>query len=67
FMSEATRQRIAEAIGKSEYKPNEMARSLRLQQSQMIGVLVSDITSPFSSFLFKGITEQCERPGTRCS
>lgn len=63
FMSEATRQRIAEAIGKSEYKPNKMARSLRLQQSQMIGVLVSDITSPFSSFLFKGITEQCEKAG----
>lgn len=63
YMSEATRKRIAEAIGKSEYKPNKMARSLRLQQSQMIGVLVSDITSPFSSILFKGITEQCESAG----
>ncbi len=63
YMSEATRKRIAEAIGKSEYKPNKMARSLRLRQSQMIGVLVSDITSPFSAIVFKGITEYCEPAG----
>lgn len=36
FMSEATRQRIAEAIGKSEYKPNKMARSLRLQDRKSV-------------------------------
>ena len=45
FMSETTRKRISEVIKDIEYKPNRMARSLRLQQSHMIGVIVSDISN----------------------
>lgn len=63
FMSEATRNRISEVIKDIEYKPNRMARSLRLQQSHMIGVIVSDISSPFSAILYTGISEWCEKHG----
>lgn len=56
FMSEETRKRISEVIKDIEYKPNRMARSLRLQQSHMIGVIVSDISNPFSAILYTGIS-----------
>lgn len=63
FMSETTRKRISEVIKDIEYKPNRMARSLRLQQSHMIGVIVSDISNPFSAILYTGISEYCEQHG----
>lgn len=63
FMSEETRKRISEVIKDIEYKPNRMARSLRLQQSHMIGVIVSDISNPFSAILYTGISEYCEQHG----
>lgn len=63
FMSEETRKRISEVIKDIEYKPNRMARSLRLQQSHMIGVIVSDISNPFSAILYTGISEYCEQQG----
>lgn len=62
-MSESTRNRISNVIRELEYKPSRVARSLRLQQSRMIGVLVSDITSPFSAILFTGVSEWCEANG----
>lgn len=62
-MSESTRKRIGNVIQELEYKPSRLARSLRLQQSRMIGVLVSDITSPFSAILFTGVSEWCEEHG----
>lgn len=63
FMSEETRQRIGEVIKEIGYQPNGMARGLRLQQSSQIGVLVSDIRSPFSSILYGGITAACDKYG----
>lgn len=63
YMSAATRERISEVIKEIEYKPNRMARSLRLQQSHMIGVIVSDISSPFSAILYSGIADWCEEHG----
>ncbi|MBV7388400.1 LacI family DNA-binding transcriptional regulator [Pasteurellaceae bacterium TAE3-ERU1] len=62
-MSAQTKQKIAEVIAHAGYKPNQMARNLRLQKSHLIGVLVSDIQSPFSSILYSGIAEECERHG----
>ncbi|MCW9710076.1 LacI family DNA-binding transcriptional regulator [Avibacterium sp. 21-586] len=62
-MSVQTKKKIAEVIANAGYKPNQMARNLRLQKSHLIGVLVSDIQSPFSSILYSGIIDECERHG----
>ncbi|MBE2894839.1 LacI family DNA-binding transcriptional regulator [Spirabiliibacterium falconis] len=62
-MSEQTKQTIATVIAALGYRPNQMARNLRLQKSRLIGVLVSDIKSPFSSILYSGIADECERHG----
>lgn len=46
-ISEETRQRIFEAVEKLEYQPNMIARSLRTQRSQMIAVMIGDISNAF--------------------
>lgn len=59
YMSEATRRRIREVIEELDYRPNNFARSLRSRKSGMIGVLIADISTPFSSILLKGIGDLC--------
>lgn len=63
FMSEESKQRIAEVIRALNYRPNNLARSLKSKKSRLVGVLVSDISSPFSSILLRGISDCCDRYG----
>jgi len=65
YMSEDSRKKIARVIEELAYRPNNLARSLKSQQSRMLGVIVSDITSPFSSILLKAVSDCCERYGYR--
>jgi LacI family transcriptional regulator, kdg operon repressor len=65
YMSEKSRERITGVIKEMGYRPNNLARSLKSQHSRMLGVIVSDITSPFSPILLKGISDCCERYGYR--
>ncbi|MDU2065217.1 MAG: LacI family DNA-binding transcriptional regulator [Sporomusaceae bacterium] len=57
FMSEESRQRIAAVIEELDYRPNNLARSLKSCKSRLLGVIIADITSPFSAILVKGITD----------
>lgn len=43
--SEATRQRVAQAADALNYRPNALARSLRLGRSKAIGLVASNIQS----------------------
>ncbi len=63
FMSQESREKIARIIEELGYRPNNLARGLKSKRSRLIGVLVSDISSPFSSILLKGIGDCCERYG----
>lgn len=65
YMSEESRQKIADVIDELGYRPSSLARSLKSKQSFVLGVIVSDITSPFSPILLKGISDCCERYGYR--
>lgn len=40
------RQRILDVVARVDYRPNRLARNLRRQQAEMIGVVVSDIENP---------------------
>lgn len=55
MISESTRQRVLETAARLGYRPNLMARGLRTQRSGTIGVLVADITDPFSAALIPAI------------
>lgn len=54
LMSEETRHRIETVIAFSHYRPSATARSLKTQRSNLVGVIIADISSPFSASLIKG-------------
>ena len=47
YISEETRKRVQEAMGRLHYQPNAMARSLSKKSSSMIGVIVPSISHPY--------------------
>ena len=55
LMSRETRERIAAVIEMSHYRPSSIAQSLKAKQSYQIGVVVADVSSPFSAALIRGI------------
>ncbi len=55
FVTDVTRQKVREAIEKLNFYPNANARSLASGRSNIIGLLVSDITNPFFPELVKSI------------
>ena len=55
MMSPETRSRIEKVIRMTNYHPNSIAQSLRGRRSMQIGVVVSDISSPFCSTMVRGI------------
>src|SRR3712207_1129317 len=52
-----TRETVHEAIRALGYRPNHTARSLRTRRSQMIAVVVPDITNPFFGVLTRGLAD----------
>lgn len=46
-VSEQTRERILQVAAQHNYHPNLMARSMRGKQTNLIGILVEDVTNPF--------------------
>lgn len=55
MMSPETRSHIEAVIRMANYHPNSIAQSLRGRRSMQIGVVVSDISSPFCAALIRGI------------
>lgn len=53
-VSAKRRQRVLAAIRELGFQPNHIARSLKLRHTQMLGMVVSDITNPFFSHLVRG-------------
>ncbi len=50
----ARRERVLAAIRKLDYHPNHVARSLKIRQTKMIGMVVSDITNSFFPLVVRG-------------
>ena len=55
FVTDETRTKVWKAIEKLNYYPNAYARSLASGRSNLIGLLISDITNPFFPELVKSI------------
>jgi DNA-binding LacI/PurR family transcriptional regulator len=56
-VAQATRERVLEAAAELGYAPNQLARSLRMQGSRTIGLIISDILVPFHSEVAKGVED----------
>lgn len=55
WVSEETRRRVLKAIKELNYQPNQLARNLRTQKTNTIGVIVPDITNPFFPQIIRSI------------
>ncbi len=53
-VSPALQQRVEAAIRELDYYPNEIARSLKVKQTRMLGIVVPDITNPFFPEIVRG-------------
>ncbi len=58
-----TRGTVREAIRALGYRPNTIARSLRTRRSQMVAVVVPDITNTFYSVLTRGLADTVDGAG----
>jgi len=62
-VSEKTRKRVLETSRRLGYTPNQIAKSLVLQRTQTIGVVVPEITHSFFPEAIRGIEEVTYRLG----
>jgi len=53
-ISETTRRRVWDAVEELGYQPNVTARSLRTRRTQLMAVMVPDLTNPFYPLLIRG-------------
>ena len=53
----ATRSRIEALLRETEYRPNGVARGLKLRQTLVLAVVIPDITNPFFAALFRGVED----------
>ena len=62
-LSPETTERVLQAISQINYKPNTLAKSLRIGQTHTIGVLVEDIRGLPVSAIVSGISEALAKGG----
>jgi LacI family transcriptional regulator len=54
-VSDDVRQRVEQAVAQTGYMPNVLARSLRSKRTNLIALLVTDMTNPFFTTLAHGV------------
>jgi len=63
YVSAEVRHRVAEAVKKLNYRPNMVARQLRVRHLNAIGILLPDIANPFSTELVDGAKQVFDEAG----
>lgn len=59
----ATRERVQQVIDELNYVPNTLAKSLRSRQSQLLALMLSDITNPFWTTVARGVEDAASEHG----
>jgi len=62
-VKEDTRQLVLDAVEQLNYRPNLIARSLRVQKSAKIGLVVSDIRNPFFTAIGRAVEDAAYEQG----
>lgn len=63
FVSDGTKQRVLQAIEDLHYEVNSVAQSLKRNRTQVIGLIISDITNPYFTSLVRGVEDVAQRAG----
>lgn len=62
-VSDETRQKVEKIIKETGYRSNILAKSLRKNESRLIGVIVEDVTVWHTAYIIDGINEIAEARG----
>lgn len=57
YVSEETREKVLEAVKKLNYRRNGLARNLKRQRTETVGLVIGDISNPFSTELANAVRE----------
>lgn len=63
FVSPELKEKVTEAISFYKYKPNMVARSLTTKRTNLIGIVVNDITNPYYGEIAQGMEEVAHKHG----
>ena len=63
FVSEAIREKIEAAIRELNYAPSALARSLKINQTHTIGMLLTASSNPFYAEVVRGVENSCYERG----
>jgi len=63
LLSDALLARIETAIAALDYRPSLMARGLKHGRTRLIGLIIADITNPYSVNVLSGIEAACREQG----
>lgn len=56
-VASATQKRIEQVIEELGFRPSVLARSLRMQRTQMVALIIPDITNPYYPILARGLQD----------
>lgn len=62
-VSAETRQKVLDAVRELDYHPNELARGLKMSETNVIGIILSNLRNPFWSMVLDGVEEACNQMG----
>ncbi len=57
-ISPKTRERIMRAVQELGYRPNRLARAMSTQQTNLVGLIVPDITNPYFPEVMRGVQDK---------
>jgi LacI family transcriptional regulator len=63
LVSEETARRVAAVAAKLGYRPNPVARSLRMRRSHTVGVLIPDLNNPIFPPIVRGLEDKLAAAG----
>lgn len=62
-ISEKTAVKVRDMASKLDFAPNQIARNLRLQKTNTIGLIIPDISNPFFANLARTVEEELRKRG----
>lgn len=62
-VTEETKQRVLAVIQELDYRPNALARGLKQNRTNLIGIILSNLRNPFWSSVLEGVEDACRNAG----
>ncbi|MGM8365800.1 LacI family DNA-binding transcriptional regulator [Virgibacillus sp. W0181] len=63
YVSDPVKEKVLQKIDQLNYQVNAVAKSLKQEKTNMIGVIIPDISNPYFMQISKGVEDEIERYG----